>query len=183
MDAHDRNHDGRVSRTEKLFSYAPHPHIAARKEQGPVTLADQHGENLNGRLAAWGTKVFGSMPTFYAFVIYGALGAVWVSAQATLLYWSNWIQLWSLPLLMVGALVVGRMAERRAQQTFLDAEAILDQAAQMQQHLAAQDAVSLKIQEHLLAQDAELSRLAAVHSLVADLHGQLATPPPEGTTS
>lgn len=159
MDARDRNHDGHVDVRERLHSYAPHPHIAARKKAGPVTLADIHGESFNGKLAAWGTRVFGSMPMFYAFVIYGALGAIWVSAQATLLYWSNWAQLWSLPLIMVGGVVLGKMAEKRAQQTFLDAEAILDQATQMQKHLAAQDTVSLEIQKHLAEQDTVLADL------------------------
>jgi hypothetical protein len=37
--------------------------------------------------------------------------------QDKLLYWSNWVQLWSLPLLMVGQNVLGESAERREQET------------------------------------------------------------------
>lgn len=174
-DRRDRNHDGSVSVGEDfrgLFRYFPHPHIAARQELGPVTLADQHGDGLNGKLAAWGTRLFGSMPTFYLFVIYGALGAVFVRYQSTLLYWSNWVQLWSLPLIMVGGIVLGKMAEQRAQQTFLDTEAILDQNTQTQKHLAEQDAVSLEMR-------ADITELK---TLVTELHDQLKPPPPGGVT-
>jgi membrane protein implicated in regulation of membrane protease activity len=75
------------------------------------------------------------MWAFYLFVIYGALGAVFTSEQATLLYWSNWIQLWSLPLLMVGAVVLGRAADKRNQQAFDDTEAILHEIRAIQEHI------------------------------------------------
>lgn len=94
---------------------------------------------INERLASRGTAIFGSMWTFYAFIIYGALGAIFVAHQATLLYWSNWIQLWSMPLLMVGGLVIGKASERRAQQTHEDASSILDRVQQIQVHLNQQD--------------------------------------------
>lgn len=121
-----------------LYKHIPHPHIAKRHEQGPVTI-DSLPENLNEKLARKGTLAFGSMWAFYAFVVYGALGAVFTKQQATLLYWSNWIQLWSLPLLMVGAVVLGKASDRRAAQTFKDAEAMLQEILQVQQHLQAQD--------------------------------------------
>lgn len=95
--------------------------------------------NFNERLARRGTMAFGSMWTFYAFVIYGSLGAVFVSQQETLLYWSNWIQLWSMPLLMVGSLVLGRAAEKRAQTTYDVASATLQQLTEIQVRLDRQE--------------------------------------------
>ncbi len=79
------------------------------------------------------------MWTFYVFVIYGALGAIFVAQQVTFLYWSNWIQLWSLPLLMVGGIVLGKVSDRRAEQTYEDASAVLHEAHQIQEHLDHQD--------------------------------------------
>lgn len=79
-------------------------------KQGPVT-------RFNLAFARRATLLFGTMWAFYACVIYGALGAVFTAQQATLLYWSNWIQLWSLPLLMVGTYVLGRDAEQRQRET------------------------------------------------------------------
>lgn len=134
-----------------LFEHVPHPHVEARRQQGPVTSDSVH-VNLNERLAKRGTLLFGSMWAFYVFVVYGALGAVFTKQQSTLLYWSNWIQLWSLPLLMVGAVVLGKASDKRAQQTFADAEAVLHEAAQIQAHLAVQD-------DRLTAQDAALQSI------------------------
>lgn len=107
--------------------HVPHPHIAVRRQEGPQTVAKAVADHpsLNLRLAAWGTRKFGSMPAFYLFVVYGALGAIFVKYQATLLYWSNWIQLWSLPLLMVGGIVLGIAHDKAAKQQFDDVEAIL----------------------------------------------------------
>lgn len=129
-----------------LFRHTPHPYVAARAKQGPVTLA-QGRLSVNDRVAARATIIFGTMWCTYAFVVYGALGAIFTKQQATLLYWSNWIQLWSLPLLMVGAVVLGRAAERRNQQAFNDTEAILHAQDQTAQHLAAQDRLLRRIAE------------------------------------
>jgi hypothetical protein len=130
-----------------LYKHFPHPHVEHRAQHGAPTVAQAVAAHpsLNLRLAAWGTKKFGSMPMFYAFVIYGALGAVFVAYQATLLYWSNWIQLWSLPLIMVGGIVLGIASDRQAKQQFEDVEAILHGQDQVAGHLAAQDEKILDI--------------------------------------
>lgn len=154
----------------KLFEHTPHPHIEARKEQGPVSLSP-NGLSFNQRLAAKGTAWFGTMWAFYAFVIYGALGAIFVAEQATLLYWSNWIQLWSLPLLGVGAVVIGSAAEKRNQQGFEDTEAILHGQQQAAAHLAAQDAVILAIAKRLELNVDQLVALAAADQDAAPAMG------------
>jgi hypothetical protein len=73
--------------------------------------------SFNERLAVWATKAFGSMWTTYAFFAYGFLPILFPSAMNTLLYWSNTVQLWSLPLLMVGTAVLGRAAVAQAAET------------------------------------------------------------------
>ena len=78
--------------------------------QGRVT-------RFNLALARKLTIAFGTMWCFYAFAVYGALGAIFPKFQVPLLYWSNWVQMWSLPLLMVGAYVLGRDAEQRDLET------------------------------------------------------------------
>lgn len=139
-----------------LYRYKPHPHIQNRQEQGPVT-GESVTESINEKLARRGTLIFGSMWAFYVFVVYGALGAIFVKQQATLLYWSNWVQLWSLPLLMVGGIVLGKAADKRAVQTYKDAEAIMESAKQ--------------IQDHLLEQDAELQRQTKVLAFLMEKYG------------
>ncbi len=59
---------------------------------------------INETLAVWLTKAFGTMWVCYAFMVYGLLPAfaLFQNHQASFLYWSNWVQLWSLPLILVG---------------------------------------------------------------------------------
>lgn len=83
-----------------------------------------------GRSQEWLAKhavlVFGSIYTFYGFAIYGALGALFPDYQPTLLYWSNWVQLWALPLLLVGTNLLGRDSERRSRETH---DAVMEELA------------------------------------------------------
>jgi hypothetical protein len=130
-----------------LFQHVPHPHRRERRRQGPVKVLDAGDAAVEGgryrrfntKLAMRATLLFGTMECFYIAVVYGALGAIFPAHQAALLYWSNWVQLWSLPLLMVGAYVLGRAQERRNQQAFDDTEMLVHGQEQLAQHLAAQD--------------------------------------------
>ncbi|WP_052069778.1 hypothetical protein [Streptacidiphilus albus] len=72
---------------------------------------------FNDRIAARATRAFGSMWVTYGLFLYGFLPILLPSLMVTLLYWSNTVQLWSLPLLMVGQQVLGRVAERQARET------------------------------------------------------------------
>lgn len=71
---------------------------------------------LNEAVAVWLTKGFGTMWVCYAFMVYGVLPTIAIIRpyQDSFLYWSNWVQLWSLPLIMVGTNILGRDAETRA---------------------------------------------------------------------
>ena len=149
-----------------LHEHVPHPHLRHRAEQGAPTVGQAVAEHpsFNMRLAAWGTQKFSSMPAFYAFVIYGALGAVFTAYQATLLYWSNWVQLWSLPLIAVGSAVLGIALNKMMQRQFDDVEAILHQQDQTAQHLAAQDDKILAILERIDANTALTEQVKAALS-------------------
>jgi len=72
---------------------------------------------FNDFLAMNATKIFGTMWTTYIFFIYGLMPLFFPECMDKLLYWSNTIQLWSLPLLMVGTNLLGRKAEIREQET------------------------------------------------------------------
>ena len=73
-------------------------------------------KQFNDWLALHITLVFGTMWMTYAFFFYGFLPLVFPKDEVTLLYWSNTVQLWSLPLLMVGTNLLGKKSEERAQQ-------------------------------------------------------------------
>ena len=52
---------------------------------------------------------------------------------------SNFIQLVLLPIIIVGQNVQAKAADKRSEQTYKDAEAVLAEALKIQEHLAAQD--------------------------------------------
>jgi len=72
----------------------------------------------NEKIAVWAVRCFGSMWMFWLFFVYGLLPSVPAIApyRDTFLYYSNFVQLIALPLLLVGTLLTGRWSEVRAQQ-------------------------------------------------------------------
>jgi hypothetical protein len=55
---------------------------------------------------------------------------------------------------MVGQKIAGEATDKRAIETYNDAEAVLHEALQIQQHLAAQDAILVKLSAALLEKQA-----------------------------
>ena len=76
-------------------------------------------DSLNSIIAVRLTIVVGSIWAFYAFLLYGLLPFIWPASEATVLYWSNFMQLLFLPLITVGSNVLGRASARRAQKDHL----------------------------------------------------------------
>ena len=104
---------------------------------------------INETLALYLTNAFGTMWICYAFMAYGALPAfaIFHPHQDSFLYWSNWVQLWSLPLIMVGTNILGRDAEKRSQ---IDHEK-LAKSYEEQQLIYGQVLAMLKKQEDIMA--------------------------------
>ena len=126
-----------------IYQHIPHPRILERRKKKPVKVADQ-ATGINGRIALVITAVVGTMWCAYAFAVL----ALVVLPQATsspllLVQWisQTFIQLVMLSILMVGQNIQGRAADKRAQDTYSDAEAILHECLQLQAHLQAQDQV------------------------------------------
>ncbi len=115
--------------------HTPHPWISERAKAGPkLTKNEQLG--FNGRLAVFITGKFGSMAAFYFLVIWmfgwmilATLGWGYFRRDqypfTFLLFLSNLVQLFALPILAVGQQVLSRASDKQAEQTFKDAEAIL----------------------------------------------------------
>ncbi len=133
------------------FEHVPHPRIAARKKQGPAKTRDEH-VGFNGKVALALTTAVGTMWCAYAF----ALLALVVLPQAVtggLLLFIQWvsqtfIQLVMLSVIMVGQNILGRVSDKRADETYQDADATLHEAQQIQAHLKAQDdAINLLLEK------------------------------------
>jgi hypothetical protein len=125
-----------------LFEHHPHPRIAARKTLRPAKTTDEH-VGFNGRIALILTTTVGTMWCAYAFSVL-ALIALPQALEGGLLPIIQWvsqtfIQLVMLSVIMVGQNILSRASDKRADETYQDAEATLHEAQQIQDHLKAQD--------------------------------------------
>ena len=73
---------------------------------------------INEWIAIHLTLIFGTMWTTYAFFLYGFLPIAFPSHQTNFLYWSSSVQLWSLPLIIVGQNLLNRAAEKRNEEMY-----------------------------------------------------------------
>ena len=154
-----------------LYEHVHHPHASARKEQGPV-LREQEHVGFNGRLAAAMTRGVGTMWVVYftsAFVLIwmllAQLGPLGFDRYPFpfLLLMGNVVQLLLVFVILVGQQVLGAAADKRAAQTFKDAEAILHEVRQLHEHLIAQDQM---LTRGLTLFDAQGAPLAATEPMV-----------------
>ena len=132
-----------------LYQHIPHPHMAAHEKTGPVKVADQLPrdnavQRFNAALAVRITKMVGSMWCAYLFAAFDLLSlpAAIKGGISTIVAWvaQTFLQLVLLSIIMVGQNVQSAAADKRSEDTYLDAEAVLHEAQQIQAHLAAQDA-------------------------------------------
>jgi uncharacterized membrane protein len=132
---------------ESLFSHVPHPRIAEREQQRPGKVKDPLKKNFNGRLALWITNNVGTMWCAYIFTVVGAIGIVASVTDNTTLVLiigaisGYFLQLVLLPVIIVGQNLQSAAADKRSEETYKDAEAILNECLQLQAHLEAQDKV------------------------------------------
>jgi uncharacterized membrane protein len=136
-----------------LVDHRPHPWIEERKAIKPVRVEDQH-VGLNGRIAATLTRAVGTMWAFYAAAVFqlGWMGLAIIGIIkfdpypfAFMLFLSSLLQLVLEFVIMVGQDVLGKASDVRAQQTYLDAEAVLHECEALQKHLALQDEAIVEI--------------------------------------
>jgi len=137
-----------------LYVHVPHPHILKRREQGPIKVQDQLSQGNwytrgNAKLAIWITTAVGSMTCAWLFCALAIAGLPTALKPGNIgfLFWfsSDLLQLTLLSVIIVGQNIQARASDKRAEQTYLDAEAVLAEARQIQEHLAAQDAIITKL--------------------------------------
>lgn len=162
-----------------LYSHVPHPHIARRKAEGPVKVADQLPQGsavqrFNTRAALIVTKVVGSMWCAYAFGAFDliSLPDAIKGGTPTIISWvaQTFLQLVLLSVIMVGQDVQAQASDKRSEQEFGDVEAILHEQGEQAKHLAAQDEQIIAITRALdLKTEGGLSDVMAAVQRVYDL--------------
>ncbi len=125
-----------------IFEHHPHPRIAERKKRPPAKTSDEH-VGFNGRVALILTTTVGTMWCAYAFSVLAfiALPQALQGGLLPIIQWvsQTFIQLVMLSVIMVGQNILSRASDKRADETYQDAEATLHEAQQIQDHLKAQD--------------------------------------------
>lgn len=115
--------------------HIPHPWIKEREKSSPHLIKKQY-MGFNSRLAVLITRKFGTMVTFYILIVWmfgwmilAALGFGLFQKDpypfTFLLFLSNLVQLFALPVLAVGQQILSKASDKQAEQTYKDAEAIL----------------------------------------------------------
>ena len=107
--------------------HIPHPHIEGRKEFMERHRAEIAG--FNNRLAVSITNIVGTMWCAYAFAILAlvSLPEAIRSGTSALVAWiaQTFLQLVLLSIIMVGQKVAAEKSDRQLEQTYMDAEALL----------------------------------------------------------
>jgi hypothetical protein len=139
-----------------IFTPVLHPRIEERKKQRPVKVADLMRRDggpitrFNTWLAVKVTNGVGTMWCAYAFAALALVSlpaAILSGNPVVLVSWisQTFLQLVLLSIIIVGQNVLAAASDKRAEATYLDADAVLHTALQIQDHLVAQDAEIEKI--------------------------------------
>jgi hypothetical protein len=173
----DKGDESKRSWHGGYFTHVLHPHISARKNEGPVKVADfwPRGNPLarfNSRVALLITVAVGSMWCAYLFTLLALVSfpsAIKTGDKIIIIAWiaQTFLQLVLLPIIIVGQNIQARASDKRSEQTYKDAEAVLHEAIQIEQHLCVQDE---KLHEEMLALREIIASLAkAFPSVAGDL--------------
>jgi len=153
-----------MSQVSAVFEHVPHPHTQAHLAGSapPPPKVDDERVGLNGKFGLFLTSIVGTMWAAYLFSILAFVSfpsAIRSGNSIIIVAWiaQTFLQLILLPIIIVGQNILGKAADKRAEQTYKDAEAILHECLQIQAHLAAQD-------------DAQATQIAELRQLLSESH-------------
>ncbi len=147
----------------KIYEYIRHPRAselaragrALKTEDFRKPKSDNFFARLNARFGLRVTLAVGTMWCAYIFTIIALFALPDAIKQGTyfIVVWlsSSFLQLVLLPIIIVGQNIHAAASDRRAEETYKDAEAVLKESEEIQKHLLAQDEVISQIMDRLLA--------------------------------
>src|SRR5205814_7466451 len=112
------------------------------------------------------TSVVGTMWAAYLFTLLALISfpsAITSGNSIIIVAWiaQTFLQLVLLPIIIVGQNIQAKASDRRAEETYRDAEAVLHECLQIQAHLTAQD-------------NAQQTQIGELKELIAELRGRSA---------
>jgi len=162
--------------TKPSYQYTQHPHVENRKAKHPAKLnADADAGvlgtaklTINQSFGLAITKSVGTMWAAYAFFALSLVSlpaAIMTGDTVIIIAWvaQTFLQLVLLPIIIVGQNLQAAKTEIRAIATYEDATAILEEAKEIQAHLADQDKALSHLIDKMTALEAKLeaAQLAA----------------------
>jgi cobalamin biosynthesis protein CobD/CbiB len=140
------------------MDHVPHPHIELRKEF--LKQQQERAAGFNNRLAVRITGIVGTMWCAYAFAILAfiSLPAAIQAGTSALIQWiaQTFLQLVLLSIIMVGQKVAAEKSDQQLEQTYKDAEALLQMNDDMHR-LIKQNVVLTEQINELLGQNTQLT--------------------------
>jgi uncharacterized membrane protein len=145
----------------KIYEYVRHPRIEELQRVGhPIktndfrrTKSDNVFIRFNAKFGLRVTLVVGTMWCAYVFTVIALFALPSAIHQGTyfIVVWlsSSFLQLVLLPVIIVGQNIQAKAADKRSEETYKDAEAVLKESEEIQKHLLAQDAAISSILERL----------------------------------
>jgi hypothetical protein len=131
-----------------IYEHVMHPHTARilAGQAPPPVKVDDGRVGLNGKIGLAITTLVGTMICAYVFGIIALISlpsAITSHNLTIIIAWisSNFLQLVLLPIIIVGQNLQAQASDKRATDTYKDAEAVLHEAIEIQKHLQAQDEV------------------------------------------
>jgi hypothetical protein len=154
--------------TDPIYRYIPHRRTQAKTgdSAGTVSVADGQPrtavERFNAWLAVKVTQRVGTMWCAYAFALLACISlpsALRTGSAVVVVSWASqtFLQLVLLSVVLVGQNVLAASAERRADETHRDADALLYESVMLQDHLAAQDTAIAQMAGTLARMEARLT--------------------------
>ena len=140
-----------MTQVAAVFEHIPHPHtraMLAGSAPAPPKVDDER-IGFNGKLGLFLTTIVGTMWAAYLFTVLAIVSfpsAIRSGDSIIIVAWiaRTFLQLVLLPIIIVGQNIQAKAADKRAEQTYKDAEAIMHECLQIQAHLAAQDGALTK---------------------------------------
>lgn len=140
------------------MEHIPHPHIQMRKDF--LKRQEERARGFNNRLAVGITGIVGTMWCAYAFAILAliSLPQAIQSGTSALISWiaQTFLQLVLLSIIMVGQKVAAEKSDQQMEQTYKDAEALLQMSDDMHRLIKQNVVLTQQINE-LLAQNTTLT--------------------------
>ena len=135
-----------MSQVSAVFEHVPHPHTRAHLAGSapPPPKVDDERVGINGKLGLFLTSIVGTMWAAYLFSILAFVSfpsAIRSGNSIIIVAWiaQTFLQLVLLPIIIVGQNIQAKAADKRSEDTYKDAEAVLKEAEEIQKHLLAQD--------------------------------------------